>query len=265
MFNIIGQPLCFHLCSLVIGTTNRKDLIDDALLRPGRLELHLEVGLPDEQGRQQIFHVHTRGYVETLLVYHCGRLIENRIPYFKEKLTDDNSLTFIFFQRSYQEHNLLCKTVELKQLARLTPNYTGAEIEAVVRSALSYALQRQVSQGDDYLSLKMLDFMRGIKEIKARYGTQSLDWHTYLEFGFVEFNPRVKSMHDKMLDYLRLSHEAVDCPQIMRFLFTGPAGSGKVRKFASQGSYQGKRTQPFTVRFPLCILSLLIRPPSWPR
>lgn len=118
--------------------------------------------------------------------------------------------------------------MDLKQLARLTPNYTGAEIEAVVRSALSYALQRQVSQGDEYLSLKMLDFMRGIKEIKARYGTKSLDWNTYLEFGFVEFNPRVKSMHDKMLDYLRLSHEGADCPQIMRFLFTGPSGSGKV-------------------------------------
>lgn len=37
---------------LVIGMTNRKDLIDEAVLRPGRLEVHIEVGLPDEVGRQ---------------------------------------------------------------------------------------------------------------------------------------------------------------------------------------------------------------------
>lgn len=36
---------------LVIGMTNRKDLIDEAVLRPGRFEVHIEVGLPDENGR----------------------------------------------------------------------------------------------------------------------------------------------------------------------------------------------------------------------
>ena len=33
---------------LVIGMTNRKDLIDEALLRPGRFEVHVDVSLPDE-------------------------------------------------------------------------------------------------------------------------------------------------------------------------------------------------------------------------
>jgi vesicle-fusing ATPase len=30
------------------------------MLRPGRLEIHLEIGLPDEFGRKQIFEIHTR-------------------------------------------------------------------------------------------------------------------------------------------------------------------------------------------------------------
>ena len=44
---------------LLIGMTNRKDLIDEALLRPGRLEVHVEIGLPDEAGRMSILQIHT--------------------------------------------------------------------------------------------------------------------------------------------------------------------------------------------------------------
>merc|ERR1719499_946838 len=50
---------------LLIGMTNRKDLIDDALLRPGRLEVHVEISLPDEDGRVQILNIHSKGMRET--------------------------------------------------------------------------------------------------------------------------------------------------------------------------------------------------------
>ena len=46
---------------VVIATTNRPDLIDDALLRSGRLDRHIHVSLPDEAARREIFAVHTRG------------------------------------------------------------------------------------------------------------------------------------------------------------------------------------------------------------
>lgn len=39
--------------------TNRKDMIDEALLRPGRLEVQVEISLPNEEGRVQIFNIHT--------------------------------------------------------------------------------------------------------------------------------------------------------------------------------------------------------------
>lgn len=44
-------------------TKKKQDMIDDALLRPGRLEVHVEIGLPDEAGRMQILTIHTRGMV----------------------------------------------------------------------------------------------------------------------------------------------------------------------------------------------------------
>ena len=44
---------------VVVATTNRPDLIDSALLRPGRLDRHVHVPVPDEGGRRAIFAVHT--------------------------------------------------------------------------------------------------------------------------------------------------------------------------------------------------------------
>jgi len=45
---------------VVIATTNRPDLIDPALIRPGRLDRHVHVPVPDANAREKIFEVHTR-------------------------------------------------------------------------------------------------------------------------------------------------------------------------------------------------------------
>lgn len=45
----------------VLGATNRPDVIDPALLRPGRLEKNIYVPIPDREARRAIFEVHTRG------------------------------------------------------------------------------------------------------------------------------------------------------------------------------------------------------------
>jgi transitional endoplasmic reticulum ATPase len=45
---------------MVIATTNRPDIIDPAILRPGRLDRHLYIPVPDEEARRKIFDVHTQ-------------------------------------------------------------------------------------------------------------------------------------------------------------------------------------------------------------
>jgi transitional endoplasmic reticulum ATPase len=46
---------------VVLGATNRLDIVDQALLRPGRFEVLVELPMPDQEVRLAIFRVHTRG------------------------------------------------------------------------------------------------------------------------------------------------------------------------------------------------------------
>ncbi len=46
---------------IVIGATNRVDSVDPALRRPGRFDREIEIGVPDESGREEILQIHTRG------------------------------------------------------------------------------------------------------------------------------------------------------------------------------------------------------------
>lgn len=44
----------------IIGATNRPDILDDALLRPGRFDRVIDIGLPDTEGRREIFGIHMK-------------------------------------------------------------------------------------------------------------------------------------------------------------------------------------------------------------
>jgi len=46
---------------IVIAATNRVDSVDPALRRPGRFDREIEIGVPDETGREEILQIHTRG------------------------------------------------------------------------------------------------------------------------------------------------------------------------------------------------------------
>lgn len=90
---------------LIIGMTNRMDMIDEALLRPGRLEVHMEISLPDEFGRRQILKIHTN---------------------------------------KMRTNKAMDSDVNLEELAALTKNFSGAEINGLVKSATSFAFNRHV-------------------------------------------------------------------------------------------------------------------------
>ncbi len=46
---------------VVIGATNRRDAIDEALRRPGRFDREIVIGVPDQEGRREVLEIHTRG------------------------------------------------------------------------------------------------------------------------------------------------------------------------------------------------------------
>ncbi|MBY2907724.1 CDC48 family AAA ATPase [Rhizobium leguminosarum] len=47
--------------TVVIGATNRRDAIDEALRRPGRFDREIVIGVPDQNGRREVLAIHTRG------------------------------------------------------------------------------------------------------------------------------------------------------------------------------------------------------------
>lgn len=64
---------------LVIGMTNRRDMIDEALMRPGRLEVQMEISLPNEEGRVQILNIHTKRMREFKKI---NPDVDNKVGYF---------------------------------------------------------------------------------------------------------------------------------------------------------------------------------------
>jgi proteasome regulatory subunit len=64
----------------IIGATNRIDILDKALLRPGRFDRIIEIPLPDEEGRLSILKVHTRGLTvdETVDLVEVASMTEGR-------------------------------------------------------------------------------------------------------------------------------------------------------------------------------------------
>ena len=142
---------------LLIGMTNRKDMIDDALLRPGRLEVHVEIGLPDTKGRLQILNIHTKN------------------------MRESNRITPEVLQR-------------LGEVAEKTKNFSGAELEGLIKAATSYALTRCVDVKDlskapdeKNLILTYDDFQRALDDVEPKFGAKNTELKGLFRNGFVPY------------------------------------------------------------------------------
>jgi vesicle-fusing ATPase len=164
---------------LIIGMTNRLDMIDEALLRPGRLEVHMEISLPDEHGRHQILTIHTA---------------------------------------KMQSNGVMDSDVDLEELAALTKNFSGAEICGLVKSATSFAFNRHVKVGEqrwnlttarvvtyvsqvgtiagisddvENLRINRNDFMNALDEVQPAFGVSEEELQQVIQNGIIHFAPHV--------------------------------------------------------------------------
>jgi vesicle-fusing ATPase len=179
---------------LLIGMTNRKDLIDEAILRPGRFEVHVEIGLPNEEGRVEIFRIHTKGI---------------------------------------RENNVMAADVKLEELAKMTKNYSGAEIEGVVRSAISNTFNRHVdmehpsetiSHAD--VMVTHADFMLAIHEITPAFGQAKDECENVTRGGIIPYGPLwdvIDRKCNNFVEHLRAGSRI----ESLAVLIEGPVGCGK--------------------------------------
>lgn len=96
---------------IVVGTTNSISNIDPAILRPGRFDLHLDVKLPNDDARKNIFRVYTEPLIEKGLM------------------------------EKYDMNNIINKT----------NGFSGADIENTVRKATTKALYRHKEEEEPFL------------------------------------------------------------------------------------------------------------------
>ncbi|TKA53436.1 hypothetical protein B0A53_04430 [Rhodotorula sp. CCFEE 5036] len=180
---------------LLIGMTNRLDMIDEALLRPGRLEVHIEISLPDEHGRVQILTIHTA---------------------------------------KMRQNGVMGPDVDLMELASLTKNFSGAEIGGLVKSATSFAFNRHVKVGtlaalsDDIDQMQVVreDFLNALEEVQPAFGVNEEELQAVVQNGIVHFDEHIHSiLRDGKLfvEQVRTSQRT----PLVSVLLHGPPGSGK--------------------------------------
>lgn len=192
---------------LVIGMTNRKDMMDEALLRPGRLEIQVEIGLPDEQGRFDILKIKTAKMVES---------------------------------------NKLDHDVDLAEVATLTKNFSGAELEGLVKAASSSALKRYIHLGNkievdpqaiDKLKITRSDFIYSLEnDVKPAFGSSDEDLSQFIERGIVNWGP-TRELLEKGLMFVKQARSPETSSRLCILLEGAPsAGSSALAAYLCKNS-----------------------------
>lgn len=179
---------------LVIGMTNRKDMIDSAVMRPGRLEVHVEISLPDEAGRLQILGIHTA---------------------------------------KLKENGFLAEDFDVGVVAAASKNYTGAEIAGLVKTARSYSIARVIDPTDltraldvSKVCVTQSDFMMAVDETTAAFGAKEDELERLCREGVISFGEEFEAVVTTMRRLIRQSLASARSPLLTACL-CGEHGAGK--------------------------------------
>jgi vesicle-fusing ATPase len=164
-------------------------------LRPGRLEVHVEIGLPDAVGRLQILNIHTRNMRKA---NRCTSEVTERLP----------------------------------EIAEMSKNFSGAELEGLVKAASLFALTRCVDVKDlpkapDIKNLILVygDFERALGEVKTKFGAKTPELKAHYRNGFVPY----RDSFDNLMGTLERLVEKVQMSErtpLMSVLLQGPPSAG---------------------------------------
>ena len=139
---------------IVIGATNREDLIDPAILRPGRLDVKIKIERPDENAARQIFARYltddlpvSQSDIENLGGGDIKIAVQKMVDQAVDEMyatTDDNR----FLEVTYQNGE--------KEILYFKDFSSGAMIENIVRRAKKLAIKRLIDSGSKGICLQDL-------------------------------------------------------------------------------------------------------------
>jgi len=162
---------------LLIGMTNRRELLDPALLRPGRLEVQILVPLPDLEGRREILNIHfdalrKKGRLSKPLCCAIdGVRYEGGADDGGKHNNEDVTYEPPPSTRKRDKVKRILRKVTVPgrtfDLAGATKGYSGADIAGLVRCAGSMALSRtrKLGLGLDELFITLDDVKSSIEEV----------------------------------------------------------------------------------------------------
>lgn len=121
----------------IIAATNRPDMLDPALLRPGRFDRIILVDVPDSESREKILEVHTKN---TPI-----HLSENEIKELNREFESDKTILNYINSRTVGDKEVDSEKINkyklIHHLVKLTDGFVGADIEGFVIEAAMNALR----------------------------------------------------------------------------------------------------------------------------
>ncbi|MFH1650232.1 MAG: CDC48 family AAA ATPase [Candidatus Woesearchaeota archaeon] len=161
---------------VILAASNRPDIIDTALLRPGRFDRIVHVAAPEMGSRIKIFEVHTKKMPVLWSSVPKDYTIDRTKFEAMKKMASDHVVSAKELEHkapSKTNANMTDKEKFLFYLAEKTEGYVGADIEAVCREAAILSLREDMDRKDIPLSFfeKALEKVRPSinKEIEESY------------------------------------------------------------------------------------------------